>query len=58
MTIGELKKNVCKELRSWCKELPQDGDFTSMELIPDHWNEHGDGDYAVVVLVHNRSQEV
>lgn len=57
MTLGEFKKNVCKEIRRWCNELPQDGDFTSAELITDHWNERGDGDYAVLVLVHNRAQE-
>lgn len=57
MTPAELKKNVCREIRKWCNELPKDGDFTGVELITDHWNEHGDGDYAVVCLVHNRKAD-
>lgn len=57
MTLGEFKKNVCKEISKWCNGLPEDGDFTGVELVTDHWNERGDGDYAVVVLVHNYSDE-
>ena len=56
MKIGELKKDVCKEIRRWCDNLPEDGDFTGVELITDHWNESCDGDYAVVAIVHNRAQ--
>lgn len=53
MTLGEFKKNVCKEIREWCKILPEDGDFTGAELITDRVDENGDGDYAVIVLVHD-----
>lgn len=55
MTLVEFKKHVCKEIRRWCDDLPKDGDFLGSELITDHWNENSDGDYAVVVLVHDRS---
>ena len=53
MTLCQFKKDVCKAIRRWCNELPEDGDFTGAELITDHWNEFGDEDYGVIVLVHN-----
>lgn len=57
MTLAEFKKDICREIRKWCNSLPKDGDFTGVELITDRWNEHGDGDYAVVCLIHNRKED-
>lgn len=57
MTLTELKANACREVRKWCDSLPEGGDYAGVELITDRWNNDGDGDYAVVVLVHDRMED-
>ena len=61
MTLQELKKMARRGIAKWCDGLPQDGDYREPELITDRWAGNGrtpqDGDYALIVLFHNRNEE-
>ena len=56
MTLAELKKSTAQEIKKWCNDLPKDGDYRVPELITDRWNEHGDGDYALIMIFHNNNE--
>lgn len=61
MNLQELKKMTRQKIAKWCNGLPQDGDYRDPELITDRWAGDGrtpqDGDYAVVLIFHNRNEE-
>ena len=57
MTLKELKKSATRAVRKWCNLLPDDGDYREPELISDRMNVGGDGDYALIVIFHNRNDE-